>query len=374
MVSWYRYQRRNAHPVSHTNLTIAHSVAVGVKCKTRSATLLDASDFVEPVKGLYVGPVDAPPKDRIRLDGDSLLWELDLNLSAQDRYRKSSPEPDVFDRFLRLHHCPDTEILRFAGQNGVLGLCKHGLPLCHVIDPQGAIFENSRLHCTFGLRSRAIVEPLDSWRALSRGASALLTLKQEGYGPAIRPEDYKSTWESALWLCAEVYQHQGPASYLTLIKEPVPEPSNSGLRVLTVANEWLRCSGVSFQLRDGETGRYRFDARLDAFGPNLFGFIAFQLALAVAERTRWAMCANPNCGREIDHPANTVSLSRQRWCARDECQAMAAAVRSKKYQASKRDAMRMHAGGCTIDQIASEMGRSRKIITKWVSPKPAQAR
>jgi hypothetical protein len=331
-----------------------------------SARNPNASDFVHD--NARVGPIAAPASE-IRLEGGNLLWRSLRSVDhSRQPYRELIPEHHMFRRFLRLDKATDEAILSFAKRNGVLGLCKHGLPICHgPRDPQDQILENGHVHCIFGFtRRRDFIESLESWRALSRAALALLTLRRMVEASDVRrgTDEIRNTWKDALWLCSQQADCSVPQpGYRSLVQ--TAERTRGSERIALVANEWLRCGGVALRLMV-EKGGYQFNPVLPDFGPNLFGCIAFQLAANLTLGEGFAIC--PGC-HEVFEPPNTISTQRRAFCP--TCQAKGKPRNSAMtdYRARVRDARRMYQEGRSVPEIAEKLQRTRAQIKIWIRQK-----
>ncbi len=318
-----------------------------------------ASDFVHDEA--RVGPIIAPDSE-LRLEGDCILWSSWRRIDhSRQPYRELKPQTHVFRRFLQLHDDTDEAILSFAQRNGVLGLCKHGLPICHgPRDPQDRVLESGRVYCTFGFtRSRAIMEPLKSWRALSREALVLLTLRRMlEYSGSHRGRD--EIWKDALWLCLKQSEHSAHPGYRSLIQ--TAQRTRDRERIALIANEWLRCGRVELQLKSGNGG-YRFNPVLPDFGPNLFGYIAFQLAANLTNREGWAICAS--C-KEFFEPTNTISPGRRTFCQSCRSKGKPLSFSMIDYRARIKLARKMYESGRPVAEIATALQRPQAQIRKWV--------
>ena len=64
------------------------------------------------------------PRD-IRLEDDLLIWRW-------DHMTRRTATSELLARFLRLAGASDDDILEFATQWGVLGICEHNMPASHL--------------------------------------------------------------------------------------------------------------------------------------------------------------------------------------------------------------------------------------------------
>jgi len=301
----------------------------------------DVSHFVWS-EAPKIGPISAPPGDQIQLEPDKapgqLLWRL--TGKSSEALKDIHPQPDVFQRFLNLSDAPDEKICDFARRNGMLGLCQHGLPFFHGSPTPEGFFEQGRIDCTaaFTKGHWAIVEPLESWRGLSRQAAALMILKLHlsKEGRFFTREDLDDAWANALWLPRKLYEQAGYAGYRSLLRRSRPAESAMPEHIARLANEWLRCGGVLPRL-DSKPPGYHLTLALPDSGPNLFGFLAIQLASSVADMRGFAVCAE--CG-EFFQPKKTVSPNRRNFCSKCRYAGKPKAYATRDYRARKKSAGR----------------------------------
>jgi hypothetical protein len=247
--------------------------------------------------------IAAPPS--IELMDDALVWKR----MPPDTI---GPPPNLFRGFLRLYKTTDNVILEFARRYGVLGLCHHGLPMCHPLRNDAGIIIDGRSYCTYGFtKDRGLIEPLASWRALSLAAHSVLTLKTEvEQRNRIRSEVEEQLWVNALWPCIERFKRTGSPSYRPIARRPVPERSKAASRIVLITNEWMQCSGI-VPRAVWQEARFRFQLELQDEIPNLFGFLASQLGAALVNARGWYTCHE--CS-DLFEGENTVSPKRRRFC------------------------------------------------------------
>jgi hypothetical protein len=318
----------------------------------------------------------APHRDLIEIIDDNLEWQFGKD--PREGLREVTPEPDAFSKFLELATERPESILAFAKRNGVLGLCKHGLPLCHgnLLPDTGDPFWPN-IECDLDCSgSVGIVEPLESWRALARGAVAVLRLNSSLQEPsetqAARDERGQS-WRDALWLSAQQYARAGhwdckaEHELWQLPDLPRIRPFRffGQIELANVVNEWIECGGIQLRAYWCEDRNQRAlelvaDARR---GPNLFGFIAVQLAQDWAGGKRLARCP---CGR-LFAAASTASPGRRNFCPDCRKGGKPGNFHMAAYRGRIRDARRMKAEGLTIPQIARKLRRAPELVCRWVT-------
>ena len=344
--------------------------------------------FRPPDNASAQGPkirIYAPHAHLIQFADDDLQWRVGKH--PDELLREVTPEPEAFNKFLDLAEASPKRILAFAKRNGVLGLCKHGLPTCHgprLPDPDESFSPPywPPRYCTPGFASNgAIIEPFASWRALASAASAVLVLKGSLDEPTRQTqatgEQWERDWRSAQWLAAQQYERAGHwdcelehrFSKLPLPKLLKIRPSRwFGQReVAHVVNLWLACGGIRLEACywKGRNQR-RLELVTDArFGPNLFGFLALQLAQEWAGSKRIARCP---CEKLFPAPP-TASPRRRNFCPECRNAGKPGTFHMAAYRHRISAARRLSAQGATVAQIAEELGREPRQIRKWVMGK-----
>jgi hypothetical protein len=313
--------------------------------------------------------------DLIQLSDDHLHWQFGNDVC------EVTLEPAAFGKFLELAEAPPEHILAFARRHGPLGLCKHGLPICHgprQPDP-GELVSPPQWpprYCNHFMRNGERSEPLTSWRALARAAFALLelsaSLKEGSRETKNARETWELNWKSAIWLSAQQYGAvhwdceveyrfwQLPRAELLRIR---PFRHFNQRQLANEVNEWLECGGIYLR---ASWSKERHLPALDLVadsrcGPNLFGFLALQLAQQWTGGKRIARCP---CGK-LFSAAPRSSPRRRNFCP--DCKP--GTVHMAEYRGRIRDALRMSAQGATVAQIAVELGRDPNLIRKWVKGK-----
>jgi hypothetical protein len=330
------------------------------------------SDWID-VKAPRITPIYAPPAELIWIEQEQLLWKPSRAKPFPDGslLRQVVPERDVFLKFLLLANAPVEKILSFAKRNGVLGLCQHGLPFCHA--PRAVHQERSPQspYCKYKSYGRipndTVVEPLASWRALAFEASALLTIKSRSLdmagAPILSKEELRARWTEAVWLCTQQYFNGRHLRYRALRDDPIPSASRMRTRLDGIANEWLRCGLVQARLQWAEPA-HRFTLEADSeFGPNLFGFLAVQLAVALSGVDTFAICAG--CKRFFQPMVNTISQTRRAYC--EDCQKTTRqSDATRAWRKRKKMAQQLWAEGATIFSIAKRLKITKERVEKLV--------
>jgi len=308
--------------------------------------------------------ISAPHADLIHLADDHVRWRFGKH--PRELLREVTPETEAFDKFLELADASPERILAFAKRNGVLGLCKHGLPTWH------------DRYCEPGFSDGAIIEPITSWRAISRAVGAVLLLKGSIDEPITHTQETRERWEldwrNANWLSAQLNERAGRSDCEVenrFCKLPLPELVRIrpfrlfGQRELAnVVNEFLACSGIRLSGRYSKVPNQR---RLELvaetrFGPNTFSLIALQLAQDWAGSKRVARCY---CGKLFPAPP-TSSPRRRNFCPECRQAGKPGTVHMAAYRHRMSTARRLNAQGATVEQIAIELGREPDLIRKWI--------
>lgn len=325
----------------------------------------------------------APHSDLIHLSDGHLQWQIGKH--PRELAREVTPESEAFSKFLELAEAPPERILAFAKRNGVLGLCKHGLPICHgqrLPDTGGRVspLDWPPVYCDSFVRKGEFSERLASWRALASAALAVLelnsSLKQGPRETKNAREKWELNWQNAVWLSAkqygaghwdcEVEYRFWQLSRADLLRIRPFRRFNQG-QVANEVNEWLECGGICLR---AHWWKDRHQPALDLvadsrFGPNLFGFLALQLAQEWTGGKRIARCP---CGK-VFSAAPKASPRRRNFCPECRRAGKPGTVHMAEYRGRIRDARRMSTQGATAAQIAVELGRDPNLIRKWVNGK-----
>jgi hypothetical protein len=118
-------------------------------------------------------PVEAPLV-LVARDG-RIRWDGGMTQIARRR-RKVDPLNDLLFGFTRLATATNDEILRYARDNGVLGLCRHGLPRAHVRQELGLDVDRGVSVCPpLGSAAEGVAEEsMDRWRHYAAQMTALM--------------------------------------------------------------------------------------------------------------------------------------------------------------------------------------------------------
>jgi hypothetical protein len=317
------------------------------------------------------GPVLAPEAHRIKLTGEEIEWRRTV-YRYRNSLREVHPGPRALVQFLGLADAPKHKIHTFALKYGVLGLCIHKVPICHRILRIGG----QRPYCVLGARtgpqnSLALgivnlrgLEPLSAWRSLAREAGAIIKLQQQGV--SLTDKEYKQACEQATWLCKRLARLPGATRVLkSVAKTPVPLPrSRLSERLSTIVNEWLGCSGISPRILM-DNGKYRFAMTPpEDAGPNLFAYLAIQLALALTSQTGVLLCAG--CGAPFT-PTTPSSPQRRNFCRKCQKAKKAQLFAMRKYRGRRKQARDLRRRGYTLSRIAMRLKAEVKTIQGWVA-------
>jgi hypothetical protein len=310
-----------------------------MKMSTRAVEPRAAAADFEDYKYPPVSPITAPNPDHIRCSDTSIIWgpyayRNGVMERDDDGFREVKVRPVIFGEFLSLHKASDRVILSFAKKFGVLGLCRHGLPLSHFpMKTLRAVQVGQRRECIPKFtRRREIVEPLNSWRGLSRSAAALLQLQNQ---TSTRRDEERTRWRDALWLHEQLVL-AGHRGYRSALRLGVPDPPERSERIARIANVWLECAGLRLQIQSIHTNEIGLVMTIPDTGPNLFGGLAIQLSLELANREGWAQCAA--CRRIFEPLTHNVSPTRDRFCPECRRRGKPELFAKRRYRARKRAA------------------------------------
>jgi len=293
-----------------------------------------AKDFV--TTAIRFGPVTVHEPRFLRISGENLVWRVSRSKErAGFRYREINPRGPLFEQFLKLATAQDQDILAFAEKYGVLGLCLHGLPMCHqrvneVVRP------GERVYCSYGNTESSafdFTEPLDSWRRLSAGAAALLRLR---FMETLTEPQRMQYWNDARWILThqDVLKQQGAGQHPK--KQRVPHREQDPEWITRVSNEWLRSGGVVPQLcwaKDEARYYFKMDLDLD-FGSNLFAYLAVRLALSLAQMKGWVVC--DSCLQPFEPAVDRVRPGKRNFCGACREKGKPEAFASRDYRHRKR--------------------------------------
>jgi hypothetical protein len=215
----------------------------------------------------------------IRLAGDYLTWPWSLSAFEKHGVRRE-PSPGMLSEFVQLHRKDDQQILAYARSWGVLGLCIHDLPCSHNQYPNG--IENRVRPCLPELvkplpktgSEFRLQESLQLWRFWSLKAQSLLNIGAcANQGKIARLEDWqvvKDIWDSGL----------GETAW-----EPFMESAeNARAELARELDRWISIGQVRPQIgwRNKRGPKAQFSLEAVTSGPNLFGLLALNIAVAIA--------------------------------------------------------------------------------------------
>ena len=206
------------------------------------------------------------------------------------------------------------QVIAFARRWGVLGLCRHGLPVRHPISPE--MLPLAEL-CDRWVRTGG-AEPVRLWREYARQAGAVLNLAA---ALAVGATGEATDWEIAL----RPFPPGPPA--VTHPRQGDPAPEMAALLDRAVAH-WTMNAGVVVAPDSRTPGAIRLGVR-DAFGA-----IAVQLLFASARAPVEFRCSG--CGEKFQ-PSRRPRAGENSWCP--ACRAAGKDTRSasRRYAARKRE-------------------------------------
>ncbi|MBI4852242.1 MAG: hypothetical protein HY819_10640 [Acidobacteria bacterium] len=146
----------------------------------------------------------------VKLEGDFLTWKNEVNNLKELHETQVQPNTPtrLINAFIKLTNVPNErlgkEVLKFAKQYGVLGLCKHGLPHTHhrLSEPFFGLLPK---YCPIEKKDNWCCEPIDRWRYYARLVNAVINVS--------RAVDYEKQVRSEDWVIINEYQAQQEGSY-----------------------------------------------------------------------------------------------------------------------------------------------------------------
>lgn len=112
----------------------------------------------------------------VQVNGDVLMWRDTEN----DMARRVSVPSDLLERFVSLADAAAGQIAAFAGRWGILGICEHGLPRTHNLQPLNPSSECVPLERDIGDADGDVGfhgrEPIASWRQWAQAAKDVLSV------------------------------------------------------------------------------------------------------------------------------------------------------------------------------------------------------
>ncbi len=239
----------------------------------------------------------------VRLEGTRigpvLRWRA---RDPQRRARIVLPGPGMLDSFVRLSDAPDQQILHYASQWGVLGICEHGLPYSHN-PPTGELWKGHRPCYPMEVpKSRSsdglgLYESVSDWRCFSRAARGLLNIAARLHFQKVgEREDWRAVFSVRPEFTPLVpYWKQGVGT--------------DGFFLTCEISEWLRWGDVR-----SRPYWERGASSLRTGGGGLFGALALQILYAVNKVEGFVMCSG--CGGEFI-PRRRPNPNRRAYC--DAC-------------------------------------------------------
>ena len=231
----------------------------------------------------------------------------------------------MLQRFIELHQASDEEILKYAKDWGILGLCAHGLPSFRLttntalrcdIKPcawvpsplaQGFVSVDAPFYPGF------FCEDLAAWRRFSAAAAAVIQIAANLSRERFDESDL--AWRSLL-----SQPQPGPPNWklgdydLFLIDRPL-KPSEKlraarGLLAREI-NTWLDIGGTGLSFSCERGGKWRISFASRGF-PNLFGLLALKLMFTISESDGIVFCST--CPRAYLPNERRPSAGRANYC------------------------------------------------------------
>jgi hypothetical protein len=280
---------------------------------------------------------------RVELVGNRLLWWPRAGpMAPLVKSRRG-----LLRQFEQLADASGDRIVKYARRWGILGLCRHGLPMGFRRSGYPWWHEDE---CALGLYmdygdGGTFWEPLEGWRHWARQARGLLGIAASHRdGRLGRDEDWRAVREwgnlnamTGLWT-VEVDKETGE-----LTRVPETPPQSRWPRTLDWerselihwVTDWLRLANVTLGLRSAGSG---LRVVLDCNG--LFGALAIQLVLVVGHSRGIAFCAH--CSRPF-LPAGSSGGGKRRYCDRDECKKARGADAARDYRRTPKGQAAYHA-------------------------------
>jgi hypothetical protein len=239
--------------------------------------------------------------------------------------RGARPGRGLLLGFCKLAVADDQRILAFARRWGPLYLCEHELPFTHHSELV-PFSPGMWLHDDFpGVACRPLGwdgnsgwEPTEGWRRIARAADAMLQIGWRMHQGEVADD---AVWKLALDLPGAGY---GIPTRVANIQKTL---------ITRLADWWLVMGRVRPTIF--ETGRGPI---IRATGQGLFGVVATQIMLFVAQSRGWAHCKG--CGR-FKSPKRRPAIGRAWYC--DRCRARKLPVRDAERAMRARRALRKHA-------------------------------
>ena len=261
---------------------------------------------VFPDRPMQSGRVFVP--EDICLAGDFLTWGW-VPFSGERGVTYRQAKPGMLADFIRLDCATDEKILAYARKWGILGLCQHGLPCSHNqyrdglldgVQPCLPVLVTPRPREGSAFR---LLEPLAAWRMWSRKAQSIINIGARlNQGKIARVEDWqvlKDLRDSGL----------GETAY-----EPFMETvANARTELTRELDGWISMGQVRPRI-GWRNDRARFSLDAVSSGPNLFGLLALNIAVAIAAgegEKGLAVCSS--CGSSYI-PSRRPDPNRRNYC------------------------------------------------------------
>jgi len=192
----------------------------------------------------------------------------------------------LLDEFIRLERASDGRTLEFARRWGVLRLCKdHGEPATHHPPCQ-----------------ESGVEPLDTWRRVSRRARTILAiaaaLHQKKLPDPLLWDEWPEMW--AVHYLGHMGEGQAPPGTEARVERKLPTITTARQGLARLTQEWLDVGGVTPRLAWGRRG-----PEVTLGEQDMFSVLAVQLTFVVCGSAGLAICTS--CG----HPYFTERRPRR---------------------------------------------------------------
>jgi hypothetical protein len=229
---------------------------------------------VFPDRPMPAGRLFVP--EGIALDGEFLTWPwVRAGEEKQLTYRQA--KPGMLTDFMRLHDATDEGILTYARRWGVLGLCEHGLPCSHNQYPDGLLhgvrpclpmLATSPRNAESDIRLK---EPVAAWRMWSRKAQSLINIGARlNQGKLARVEDWQTLKELRDFGLGATESEPFMANV-----------ANARAELGDTLDGWISIGQVRPRI-SWQKDKARFSLDAVSSGPNLFGILALNIAVAIA--------------------------------------------------------------------------------------------
>jgi hypothetical protein len=231
----------------------------------------------------------------------------------------------MLHRFIELHRASDEEILKYAKDWGILGLCAHGMPSSRSITStawrcgikpcawvpsprtQGLVSVDAPFYPGF------FREDLAAWRRLSSAAAATIQIAANLSRDQFDESDV--AWRSLLSQTGSGPPNWGLGDLdLLLIDRPLKFSEKLRAARGLLAREvktWMDTGGAGLSFSCERGGRWRISFASRAF-PNLFGLLALKLMFTISESDGIVFCST--CPRAYLPNERRPSAGRANYC------------------------------------------------------------